>query len=152
MSDDVLFEEAIKICFPDLPQVTIKNCVQAMSGGKSIDEIRTMLGLDPEKPPHQKYKHVKILMVDPGVLIDFLNWCAEPGGDCYRLPVTEEIPEGTRVVAIHYEFERNCLMLRIEHPSFSPVLPGSVIPRCGHVVSYREFRRSATGIANADKS
>jgi hypothetical protein len=39
-----------------------------------------------------------------------------------------EIPEGTFVRGVHYEYSRNAFAFVLEHPSFEPVPPGVEIP------------------------
>lgn len=64
----------------------------------------------------------KILRVDPNLIITILNWMQNP--DCFiALPITEQIPEGTKVTHVHYDFATQTLEFLITHESFEEVPP-----------------------------
>lgn len=74
---------------------------------------------------------VKILRVEPNLLIGVLNGMR--GGMFCRLPVMEQIPEGTEVVSMHDDYRCRTLNLVVTHPSFEEVALGAEIPEIAEV-------------------
>lgn len=68
---------------------------------------------------------VKIVLVDPGVILALLNWHRY---ECLTLPVIKELPEGATAKAVHYSPSRRCFELLVHHPSFPTVPMGHEAP------------------------
>ena len=73
----------------------------------------------------------------------FGNWMlSEPGdgdGQCFNMPVFEDIPEGAELVFIAPAPERDSLMLKYIHESFDEVPEGRTVPEV--VVKEVTFRK-----------
>ncbi len=50
-----------------------------------------------------------------------------------RIMITAGIPYGTEFRGFAHDFERNCIAVYIEHPSFDPVDETKVIPEYGNI-------------------
>ena len=98
---------------------------------ESLPEI-----LDPMRP-----KRLKILMVDPQLIVEVLNWCNNPGDALMGLPVFDELPKGTRIIDMTSDWSTGLLMFKIEHESFPKVHPGCHIERVGNAIGWRAFRQ-----------
>lgn len=72
---------------------------------------------------------LKILRVNPSLIVDLMNWCSNPKNAVYELPVTETIPEGTTIISIHSEPWCRSLLVTLQHDSFEQVPAGEQIPR-----------------------
>jgi len=94
----------------------------------------------PVESPTISDGRVKTLLMDPQLLIEIMNWCKDPM-HCLALPITEELPEDCRVVAIRDSFERRCLELLVWSSHFPPVAVGAVPQRL--LGTFTEFRRVA---------
>jgi len=85
-------------------------------------------------------RRFKIAGITPDLIVDILNAFGDMEFIC--LPVTDSLPEGTKVLAVHDNHERYCLDAILYHESFSPVPLGEAIPRLdGGVIEYRTFVR-----------
>ena len=60
----------------------------------------------------------------------------------YSLPVSDELPDGCMVVAIHFDYSRRTLNLTVTHPSFEPVPIACHIPMVNelHRLTYTRLR------------
>lgn len=73
-------------------------------------------------------RRYKLLMVDPGLILQMLNWCTCPVG-FYAIPITDDLPEGCVVRSVHTCWSSNSIQLLVEHASFSPVPRNCEPPR-----------------------
>ena len=103
----------------------------------------------PESPNPNNYRHLKIVSIDPDLILTILNTGNNPH-EFVALPICPEIPEGTHVVAVKANWERRCIDAVIEHPSFPIPSPGETIPRLHGEKKYLEnkiLRRIPSGYA-----
>ena len=86
-------------------------------------------------------RRFKIVAIDESTLLDVFNWMSHPRG-YYSLPVSEELPEGCIVLAIHFDNSRRTLNLTLTHPSFEPVPINCHIPMVNelHRLTYERLR------------
>lgn len=97
---------------------------------------------------NHKTQRVKILQVDPSLIVDLLNGIRQHEFLC--LPVTNNIPEGTEVLAIHENWSTRRMEFLITHDSFPEVPDGDVPPHLP-AVEYHEMRRVPTPFINAEE-
>jgi hypothetical protein len=69
----------------------------------------------------------KIVSVDPQFIIMLLNFASQRQ-KIVMLPVMDEIPEGTEVLAIHADYYSGQIHLHAVHPSFDVVAEGERPP------------------------
>ena len=74
-----------------------------------------------------KERRYKIVRMDESLLVEIWNWHLSPP-NFIALPISEELPEGTRVVSANYNHSWRALELCVEHESFPDVCPGSLVP------------------------
>ena len=72
-------------------------------------------------------RRIKILQVDPQLILEIINWCRNPP-DWLVLPITEEIPEDAVVVSVSNNWANRTMEFQIHHPSFDFVPAGQVPP------------------------
>jgi len=68
----------------------------------------------------------KILIFDANELVDLFNFWVTPP-HFFKVPLLDELPEGTKVVSVHADWCRRTIELMIEHPSFD-VVPDCCLP------------------------
>lgn len=103
-----------------------------------------------ERKKEDDGRRVRILSISPKMMVDLMNWWIQPP-DFLALPVTEEIPEGVRVVSVNSNWHTNCVELMIAHESFDVVPCGEQPPRVTSRVTewrhvpFSELRKRAHG-------
>lgn len=83
---------------------------------------------------------VRILKLSPEMLVDIWNSLSPAGHMFLQLPVTEQLPEGTKVLCVNGNFETQTIDVIVTHESFSPVPFGErppELPPMRHVTFVR---------------
>lgn len=80
---------------------------------------------------------LKILRLDPLLIVEVFNWCIKLEGSL-RLPIYEEIPKDVEVISINTDWHSNYIELMLRHKSFDVVSEGAMPPFIPDVVN--EFR------------
>ncbi len=152
MSDKMTYAEWDEL-YASNPTPSLEMRVKAaIAQGATRNQVREMYGFGPleggdvpliSMPP----RRLKLLVVDPRLVVDLLNWGTEivNGRECdqfFCLPVTEEIPEGTQLLEVFSDtWGSGNLLLKVEHPSFPITIPGSEIKRHQMFLDVQMFRR-----------
>ena len=99
-----------------------------------------------------KERRYKIVRMDSDLLVNIFNWHLDMP-HCIALPITESLPEGTRVVEVHYNHCHRAWDITVEHESFPVVDVTSVkIPAIPDWFDeYRIVRFEDIGIAKVSE-
>ena len=92
-------------------------------------------------PMQDGWNRVKVVWLDPNVIIDVLNWCNmqeqdEPTYSYLRLPDDCAVPRDAKVVSVWFNHDRRCFGINVQHSSFDPVPPGDMVPELHPSVSW----------------
>ena len=77
---------------------------------------------------------VKIVSLDPNMIVDLLNWWRNPP-DCIALPITDELPEDCAVLSVNASWQRRCIEVLVASESFPIVETGGLPPEIPGVMS-----------------
>lgn len=75
--------------------------------------------------PIDRSRRLKRFVIGEDRVFDLLAW--QPGRRLVR-PFCTAIPEGARLLSVHYLWEQKAFGLTVEHESFEPVGDGELIP------------------------
>lgn len=93
-------------------------------------------------------RRLKILRVNPECIVRMLNG---QHVEFTMLPVTEDIPEGTRVLSMRENWEHRTIDLMLTHESFPEVPAGEVPPCIRDGIIYEVFRRVPSPFVTAEE-
>lgn len=81
-----------------------------------------------ETKPDDLDRRLRILRVDPAVIVRLCNWRRCGIGAYTWLPLVPGLPGDVEFVSVRDDFERRQLAFTLRHPSFDPVPMGEMIP------------------------
>jgi hypothetical protein len=95
----------------------------------------------------EKENRYKLYRMDNEQILSMLNWDQH---QFIALPITKGLPDGARIDAVNYYFDRHCFLARVYHESFDVVPNGCVIPIADEwmsidemVVSVEQYKKAA---------
>jgi hypothetical protein len=100
--------------------------------GMKIPEVPAEIVTKAEQWTHtplDDQNRLRILRVNPLLIVEILNWCRKPSlNRIIAIPTVGEIPEGCEVVSVAPEWSSRSLQIMLRHPSFDVVPPGAPVP------------------------